>query len=122
MLAWSGVASADGGESTRAREAYDRGIAAFQRGEFAAAAREFATADAIVPSSVALHAALDAAIRADDPVLGVALLDRVSVCSTANVTMAVSAAHARPTIASRPARNLVRLVGNVTPDEPLRVV
>ena len=76
-IAWSGEASADG-ESTRAREAYDRGIVAFQRGEFAAAAREFATADAMVPSGVALHAALDAAIRADDPVLGVELLDRVA--------------------------------------------
>lgn len=103
MLAWSGVASADSSESTRARDAYDRGIAAFQRGEFAAAAREFATADALVPSRVALHAALDAAIRADDPVLGIELLDRVARAPT-DAALETTARDARAKFARRTGR------------------
>src|SRR4029079_5886075 len=57
-------------------EAYDRGTAAHRRGDFAAAATEFALADEIAPSSVALQAALDAAIKADDAALGSDLLER----------------------------------------------
>ena len=110
-IAWSGEASADG-ESTRAREAYDRGIVAFQRGEFAAAAREFATADAMVPSGVALHAALDAAIRADDPVLGVELLERVAR-GPADGALETTARDARAKFARRTGR--VSLVCGTSP-------
>jgi hypothetical protein len=60
----------------RAKEAYDRGVAAHQRGDFRAAAREFADADALAPSAVALQAALDEAVDADDPVVGSELLER----------------------------------------------
>ena len=59
-----------------AREAYDRGTAAYKRGDFAGAARGFADADRLAPSSVALGAALDAAVKADDPILGIELLER----------------------------------------------
>jgi hypothetical protein len=59
-----------------AREAYDRGVAAYRRGDFAGAARAFAEADRLAPSSVALGAALDAAVKADDPLLGAELLER----------------------------------------------
>ncbi len=113
----SGVASADGGDSTRAREAYDRGVVAFQRGEFGAAAREFATADSLVPSSVALHAALDAAIRADDPVLGVELLDRVAR-APADLPLETTARDARTKFARRTGR--VSLVCRASPASPCR--
>jgi hypothetical protein len=62
--------------AVQAHEAYERGTSAYRRGDYVAAAREYAAADALSPSPVALQAALDAAVRADDPVLGAALLDR----------------------------------------------
>jgi hypothetical protein len=60
----------------RAKEAYDRGVGAHGRGDFHAAARAFAEADALAPSAVALQAALDEAVDADDPVVGAELLER----------------------------------------------
>jgi len=63
-------------EKALAKEAYDRGTQAHERGDFRRAAEEFARADALAPSSVALQAALDAAVDADDPVLGGELLER----------------------------------------------
>jgi len=60
----------------RARDAYERGSMAYRRGDYAKAAFEFATADALVPNAVTLRAALDAATLADDPVLGTELLSR----------------------------------------------
>ncbi len=59
-----------------AKEAYARGVAAHERGDLALAAREFAAADAFAPSSVALQAALEAAVDADDPVIGGELIER----------------------------------------------
>ncbi|HEX8790828.1 MAG TPA: hypothetical protein VF765_07735 [Polyangiaceae bacterium] len=62
--------------ATEAHEAYDRGTRAYRKGDYATAAREYAAADALSPSPVALQAALDAAVLADDPVIGVELIDR----------------------------------------------
>ncbi len=59
-----------------AKEAYERGTQAHARGDFQRAAEEFAKADALAPSPVALQAALDAAVDADDFVLGAELLER----------------------------------------------
>ena len=59
-----------------AKEAYDRGTQAHERGDFRRAAEEFSRADALAPSPVALQAALDAAVDADDPLLGAELLER----------------------------------------------
>lgn len=59
-----------------ARAAYERGTRAFQARDFAVAAREFARADAIVPSDAAIEAALETSLRAGDPVLGMELVDR----------------------------------------------
>jgi len=59
----------------QAHEAYDRGTRAYQRGDYATAAREYAAANALAPNPIALQAALDAAVQADDPVLGTQLLD-----------------------------------------------
>lgn len=78
VLLSSSVASAQSGAGDKAlaKEAYDRGTQAHARGDMKRAAEEFARADALAPSPVALQAALDAAVDADDPVLGADLLDR----------------------------------------------
>ena len=60
----------------RAREAYDRGTAAHKRGDFVQAAADYALADEIAPSPVALRAAIDEAVRADDAALGMELCAR----------------------------------------------
>jgi hypothetical protein len=62
----------------RAREAYDRGASAHQRGDHATAARELALADSILPNPVTLQAALEEALDADDAVLAVELCDRAA--------------------------------------------
>ena len=59
-----------------AKLAYDEGTKAYGRGDFRGAAAAFARADALAPNDIALEAALDAAIKAHDPVLGRELLDR----------------------------------------------
>ncbi len=69
-------ADAWGDTATEAHEAYDRGTRAYRRGDYATAAREYAAADALSANPVALQAALDSAVLADDPVLGVELIDR----------------------------------------------
>jgi hypothetical protein len=65
-----------------AKEAYDRGTQAHARGDFRRAAEEFAKADALAPSPVALQAALDAAVDADDFLLGADLLERTKRLGT----------------------------------------
>lgn len=70
------AAGAPNAGDNRARAAYDRGAAAYDRGDYAAAARAFAEADALAPNAVTLQVALDAAVLADDPVIGAALLER----------------------------------------------
>lgn len=63
---------------TRAKEAYDRGVRAHAAGDFATAARAFAEADTIAPSTAAIEGALESAMKADDEVLGTELLDRAA--------------------------------------------
>lgn len=70
------VALAQQGDRDRARTAYEEGTKAFKKGDFEAAATKYAEADSIAPSPVALQAALDAAVKADDAVLGAELLER----------------------------------------------
>lgn len=72
----SGPATALAGTKEDARAAYDRGLAAHARGDEATAAREFAAADALVPSDAAIEAAIGSASAADDPVLAVQLCER----------------------------------------------
>ena len=72
---FSGAAAAQH-EKALAKEAYDCGTQAHDRGDFRRAAEEYARADALAPSPVALQAALDAAVDADDPAIGAELLER----------------------------------------------
>lgn len=80
ILASVGVASPSWADAppdkVHAKEAYDRGLEAHKRGDLTRAAEEFARADSLAPSAVALQAALDAAIEADDAALGAELLER----------------------------------------------
>lgn len=76
-LASSPAAHADGPPvETHAHDAYERGTAAYRRGDYATAAREYAAADALAPNPVALQAAIDATVQGDDPVFGTTLLER----------------------------------------------
>lgn len=90
-------------EKARAKEAYDRGVQAHKRGDFQAAARDFAEADTLAPSNVALQAALDAAVDADDPALGGDLIDR-SRRTTPTGALAQSVEVAKKKFAGRSAR------------------
>lgn len=94
FLAWSMPARAD--DVVKAGEAYERGARASKGGDFATAAKEFARADELAPSPTALEAALDAAVQADDPALGVELLERSKRAPvTGPLSQSVSAAHAK---------------------------
>jgi hypothetical protein len=97
LLTASGGARGDDAQTmVAARAAYDRGAAAYDRGEYAVAAAEFARADELAPNPVALTHAVKAAHRADDPVLGMSLVERSSRGpSTSELTQAVEAARAR---------------------------
>lgn len=80
----------------RAKEAYARGLAAHEAHDYKAAARAFAEADSILPSSTALGAALDAAVEADDPVLGAELIERGGrPGATAELTKSLADARAK---------------------------
>lgn len=90
-----------------ASEAYGRGLAADKRGDHAKAAEEFARADELMPNAVALRAALDAAVQADDPVLGSELVERASR-DAKDAQLVASATKARDRFAGRAGK--VRLV------------
>lgn len=87
----------------RAKEAYDRGVEAHNKGDMQRAAHEFAKADSLAPSAVALQAALDAAIEADDPALGAELLERSSR-EKPNTQLAASVSQAKTKFAGRAGR------------------
>jgi hypothetical protein len=59
-----------------ARRAYDEGERLTRERRYAEAAASFARADDLLPNDTALEAALEAALRADDPVLGMNLRER----------------------------------------------
>lgn len=96
-------ADAWGDAATEAHEAYDRGTRAYRKGDYATAAREYAAADALSSNPVALQAALDAAVLADDPVLGVELIDRAKGAPRTNA-LALSILTAQRKFARRTGR------------------
>lgn len=100
-MAFAQAPSADA--RARAKEAYDRGVDAHGKGDMHRAAVEFARADALAPSGVALQAALDAAIEADDPALGHELLER-SAREKPSAQLATSIAQARTKFGGRAGR------------------
>jgi hypothetical protein len=99
--AWAQPAPADA--RARAKDAYDRGVEAHNKGDMQRAANEFARADSLAPSAVALQAALDAAIEADDPALGSELLER-SAREKPSGQLAASVSQAKTKFAGRAGR------------------
>ncbi|WP_394841809.1 hypothetical protein LZC95_32625 [Pendulispora brunnea] len=65
-------------QQAAAREAYNRGVAFHDHKEFAAAARQFALADRLVPSDSVLADAIDESVAADDAAFGSMLVARVT--------------------------------------------
>lgn len=59
-----------------AAAAYDKGAAAYDKGDYVVAASELARADELAPNAVTLELAINAALRADEPVLGMTLVER----------------------------------------------
>jgi hypothetical protein len=100
---WAAGSDAWGDAATEAHEAYERGTRAYRRGDYATAAREYAAADALSPNPVALQAALDSAVLADDPVLGVELIDRAKGAPRTNA-LALSILTAQRKFARRTGR------------------
>ena len=90
--------------SEEARAAYDRGTAAHARGDYRAAANELARADALAPNPVALRAALDEALLADDAELGMHLVERARVRARGDATLAPSVRDATQRFAGRTGR------------------
>jgi hypothetical protein len=76
LVAGADAADVSPENKQKARDAYERGAEASARGDHAAAARELALADEIAPNPVALEAALEASIDADDAARGMELAAR----------------------------------------------
>ncbi len=72
------ASSAFAGDPEGARQAYDKASAAFARKSYAEAAAGFSIADDLEPNPVALESALKSAVLADDPVLGMQLVERAA--------------------------------------------
>ncbi|AKV04554.1 hypothetical protein AKJ09_11217 [Labilithrix luteola] len=109
-LGLSAHAEESGPARARAKEAYDRGLAAHKQGDYAKAAEEFARADALAPSAVALQAALEATLTIDDPVLGSELLER-SKREQAHGTLATAVDSAQARFSGRAGRLRVNCEG-----------
>lgn len=62
----------------QAEAAYGQGVKLHEHADYLRAARAFARADELLPSSVALRAALDESLQASDPVLAMGLVDRAA--------------------------------------------
>ncbi len=67
----------DAANTRLAREAYDRGAAAYDAASYASAAVDLTRADELSPNVTVLGLALEAAVRARDPALAMELTDRV---------------------------------------------
>lgn len=100
-LSASAHAAPSDADRDRASARYREGLAAHDKKDFPAAARHFAEADAIAPNAVALGAALDAAVDADDPVLGQELLDRAAERTGRPPELDQSIANARAKLGGR---------------------
>ncbi len=93
-LATANIAWAEN-DLTAARNAYDRGAASYDAGEFALAATQLAQADAIVPNDVALELAIKAATKANDALLVMELAARADGRSSASLATVRDEARAR---------------------------
>jgi hypothetical protein len=111
-------------DKARAAALFDAGVAQFAKGQYARAAQSFLAADEIVPSSQALTNAIDAALRAEEPLIVARTAQRALARPNVNRD-AVQAAHtalaevtphlARLEVACKPEGCAVRVDDDVTP-------
>lgn len=95
VAAVSSIARADDEKGSAAAEAYDKGAAALDRGDYGEAARLFAKADQLAPNAIAIEAALRAATSADNPPLAMELVAKAEERSPgASLSAAIGAAKA----------------------------
>ncbi len=106
LLGVAAPARADDREA--AHQAYDRGTAAFDHQRWAEAAAEFARADALAQSPVALESALKAAVLADDPILALTLADRAEAREGKSPSIVAAAQRARVRFADRVGKLSIR--------------
>jgi hypothetical protein len=85
--------------------AYDRGARAYDRGDYALAASELARADELAPNAVTLELAIAAAVKADDAVIGMTLVERASARKGIKETVLLGA---RKKLAPKVGRVVVR--------------
>lgn len=102
------AARADGGGETEARQAYDRGAAAYDSGDWRRAALHFSRADELVPNLTVLRMALTASLRADDAVTGMTLVERAKRRLGEGSPLASSIKSASDAFAKRVGRVVVR--------------
>jgi hypothetical protein len=69
---------ADAPPEDAAAQAYDAGVEAHRQGDYARAAALFARADDLAPAAASRLAALKSALLADDPLLGMVLVERAA--------------------------------------------
>jgi hypothetical protein len=83
-----------------ARQAYDRGAAAYDAGDYARAMAELSRADELFPSDIALELALKAAVKGDDARTAVVLANRADQRSKGG-SLGAAVAAARTKMAGR---------------------
>lgn len=94
------VARAQPADATRrASDSYELGDRLAKQGKWAEATAAFARADELAPNDTALESALEASLRADDPVVGMGLVERASRNDTSRALPVV--ARAKEKFASR---------------------
>jgi hypothetical protein len=99
-LVMSTAATAHADDVQAARQAYDRGAAAYDAGDYGLAVSELARADELFANDVALELALKAAVKADDARMAVRLALRADT-RTRTGSLAAAAAAAREKMAGR---------------------
>jgi len=95
------VANAQDKDIAAARDAYDRGAASYDAGEYALAAQQLAKADQIAPNDVALELALKAAVKANDALLAMDLVTRAEGRPSASPGVLAARDDARAKMANR---------------------
>jgi hypothetical protein len=102
-------------ERERAADSYDRGVRAFDRGEFTTAARHFLEADALTPSTAALSNAVAAAAQAKDRALLEEAVARATKRRTAEPELAERALAAWTELERAPAETAATPVASEAP-------
>jgi hypothetical protein len=102
----------------QAAHAYDRGVSEFDRADYAAAARSFLEADALVQNDDAIANALSAAQRARDPSLTREAAERVLERKTSNAALVARARAALAESQAEPGAAPVDESVTITPAAP----